>query len=96
MTILTIPEQNEKKISVKPTYDQQYCEKHDQRYGDHLHRCPICVGEELDGKQIEVIDYTGTLTEEDVKKLLNPSGRLTEVTLKWKTKEYKNMGEKEV
>ena len=27
------------------TYDQQYCKKHDQKYGDHLHQCPICVGE---------------------------------------------------
>jgi len=43
-------------------YDQQYCEKHDQKYGDHLHTCPICVGEKM-GEELEivVIDYTGTI-----------------------------------
>lgn len=28
-------------------YDEQYCEKHDQRYAEYLHGCPICYGEEL-------------------------------------------------
>jgi len=31
----------------KSLYRQQFCEKHNQYYGDHLHRCPICWGEEL-------------------------------------------------
>jgi DNA-binding helix-hairpin-helix protein with protein kinase domain len=48
-----------------PTYDQQYCEKHNQHYGDHLHRCPICWGEELGKEPIIVIDYTGTIKEGD-------------------------------
>ena len=26
-------------------YKDQYCEKHDQYYGKHLHQCPICRGE---------------------------------------------------
>lgn len=29
------------------TYDQQYCEKHNQKYGSHLHECPICRGEKM-------------------------------------------------
>lgn len=33
----------------KPKYDQQYCEKHNQKYADFLNECPICVGEKLDG-----------------------------------------------
>ena len=32
-------------MSKNKTYDQQYCEKHVQRYGAHLHACPICIGE---------------------------------------------------
>ena len=47
MTILEIPETVKTPTSDKPQYNQQYCDKHDQRYGDHLHRCPICAGEEL-------------------------------------------------
>jgi hypothetical protein len=45
-------------------YDQQYCEKHDQKYGSHLHTCPICVGEELGKRPVTVIDYTGTIKED--------------------------------
>lgn len=39
-------------------YQEQYCEKHNQRYGAHLHRCPICWGEELGQVQHEHIDLT--------------------------------------
>ena len=40
-------------------YNQQYCEKHDQHYGSHLHRCPICWGEEMyNNMNIEVLDMT--------------------------------------
>ena len=28
-------------------YQEQYCEKHNQYYGDHLHECPICRGEKI-------------------------------------------------
>lgn len=45
-------------------YDQQYCEKHDQKYGDHLHQCPICAGEELGKRPVVIIDYTGTIKED--------------------------------
>lgn len=33
-------------MTQKVLYRDQYCEKHDQYYGKHLHRCPICWGEE--------------------------------------------------
>lgn len=29
-------------------YQDQFCEKHNQYYGAHLHECPICVGEKFD------------------------------------------------
>lgn len=29
--------------------DTYFCKKHDLLYGDHLSRCPICVGEEMNG-----------------------------------------------
>lgn len=62
-----------------PTYDQQYCEKHDQKYGEHLHRCPICWGEELGKEPITITDYTGKLTEEDINKLIPHSGVMPEI-----------------
>lgn len=81
MTVLTIPESSKNEVSGKETYNQQYCKKHNQKYGSHLHRCPICVGEELDGTMIKIVDLTGTLTEEDVIKLMNPSGKLKEINI---------------
>jgi len=35
------------------TYDQQYCEKHNQKYGSHLHECPICRGEKMGPAYVE-------------------------------------------
>jgi len=29
------------------TYEEQNCDKHNQRYGKHLTACPICLGEKL-------------------------------------------------
>jgi DNA-binding helix-hairpin-helix protein with protein kinase domain len=46
-------------------YTQQYCEKHNQYYGDHLHRCPICWGEELGQIPIAHIDLTEEKIMED-------------------------------
>ena len=34
-------------------YQEQYCEKHNQHYGEHLHQCPICAGEKLDGYMLK-------------------------------------------
>jgi len=39
-------------------YKEQYCEKHNQHYGYHLHQCPICVGEEMVKKD----EYPNNLT----------------------------------
>ena len=40
-------------------YHEQYCKKHNQHYGSHLHRCPICVGEEMyNNMNIEAFDMT--------------------------------------
>lgn len=30
-------------------YREQYCEKHNQYYASFLPRCPICVGDEMNG-----------------------------------------------
>jgi len=32
-------------MSKKPTYDEKYCPKHNQRYAEFLDECPVCVGE---------------------------------------------------
>ena len=63
----------------KPTmsdsqYNQQYCEKHNQYYGDHLHRCPICWGEQM-GEELVIttIDYTN-LSDEEFKKAMEDKG----------------------
>lgn len=54
----------------KPIYDQQYCEKHDQKYGDHLHACPICVGEKYGemkiAEQPNIMEATKSMEDKGV------------------------------
>lgn len=45
-------------------YQEQFCEKHNQHYGSHLHRCPICWGEEMGQVKHEHIDLTDKETWE--------------------------------
>jgi hypothetical protein len=48
---------------MKPKYHDQYCEKHKQWYGEHLHKCPICVGEQMGQQNPKII--TDKLVQED-------------------------------
>lgn len=34
------------------TYDEKYCDTHNQPYADYLNGCPICAGEKLKGSMI--------------------------------------------
>ena len=47
----------------------QYCKKHRQPYMDHLHECPICVGETFKpGKRILSPSQPGYKKPKEVKK----------------------------